>query len=89
MISNKSKFLESDVPQNEIVFGLDNLNNVIFTASASGVKYTIVVYTIRTEKDTFLQKAETPRHHHLRVMMSYLQARNLTGFNLGLGQGEK
>lgn len=37
VISNKSTFLKSDVPQDETIYGMDNLNNVIFTVDVLSV----------------------------------------------------
>ena len=74
VISNKFKFLMSDIPQNEIICGMGNLN-VIFRANVSSIlKHTIILYAIRRKKvDTMVQKAGTPKGCHFSVMVNYLR----------------
>lgn len=91
VVSNKFKFLKSDVPQIEIVCGMDNLNDVLFGANVSSIlKHTVISYAIKTggKKETILQKAGTPRGYHPSVMVNYLQTKIRACFNLGIGQRE-
>ena len=90
VMSSKSKFLKSDVPQNEIVYGMGNLNNVLLRAKVSSIlKPIIILYAIRRKKLRLATKSWDPKGLPSQCHRNYLEAKNLACFNLGIGQREK